>query len=390
MSRGRKLLFSAVTLAAFLVVVEGISQLVWVWLESRAFARTRRGGEAVLRNDAINFMKIAHGHFGYVLKPGFSRGPVVVNDQGFAQREPVSIERRRGTLRVVAMGESTTQGHDADTGNYPTYLRKVLKTHGRGFSDAEVINAGVAGWVSDQIALRAERELSAYDPDVVILYAGWNDFQSYDPFGPAPKESFFQAAYGARQITEEMALRSVELMSAAMSAVQARWILPRVSSAPRPQTVSVSETYRFFLASLDRIVEAYRSKEPGVKVAICTLVGRWPHGTQEEYRERANGRTWWMKQHDLTPIQATVALERFNDVIREYARGHGLILIDSAESFSSLDRGRLQWDFAHLSADGYELLAEVMYRGLVDAGAVRGERSGRLEVLAAKYAQSGR
>jgi lysophospholipase L1-like esterase len=386
MSHSKKLVFAAVTLTVFLLFVEGTSQVVWVWLESKAFARTKRGGEAVLRNDTINFMKIAHGHFGYVLKPGFSRGAVVVNDQGFAQREPVSILRTPGTLRVIAMGESTTQGHDVDTGNYPLYLRKLFKMHGRDFSDAEVINAGVAGWVSDQIALRAERELTGYEPDVVILYVGWNDFQSYDPFGPPPTESFFQSAYGGRQVADKTGLRAVELLTAAVSTARNRWVMPRVSSADQSQTVSIQETYRFYLANLNRIIAAYRSADARARIAVCTLIGRWPHGTMEEYAEKINGRTWWMKQHDLTAVQAAASLDRFNDLIREYARSQGLILIDSAESFSRLDRGRLQWDFAHMSADGYELLAEVLYRGLVDAGAVRGGRSGRLEALMAQYA----
>jgi lysophospholipase L1-like esterase len=385
MSLGKKSVFAVATLAAFLLFVEGISQVVWVWLESRAFARTRRGGEAVLRNDAINFMKVAHGDFGFVLKPGSSRGGLFVNDQGFAQRERVSKPRQPGTLRVVAMGESTTQGHDVDMGNYPVYLRKLLRAHGRGFSDAEVINAGVAAWVSDQVALRAERELAPYNPDVVILYVGWNDFQSYDPFGPPPTESFFQGTYGARLTIDRMGLRSVALLSAAVTAAHGRWIMPRVSTAALSQPASVRETYRFYLANLDRIIAAYRSTDPRVRIAICTLVGRWPHGTMEEYIQKMDGRTWWMKQHDLTPVQAAVSLARFNDLIREYARGHGVILIDLADSFASLDRGRLQWDFAHMNADGYELMAEVLYRGLVDAGAVQGERSGRLEALKAKY-----
>lgn len=122
-------------------------------------------------------------------------------------------------------------------------------------------------------------------------------------------------------------------------------------------------------------------------IAISTLVGRWPQGTREEYTEKANGRTWWMKQHDLLPTQAAASLDRFNDLVRDYARTHGLILIDAAEVFSVLDRARLQWDFAHMHAEGYELLAEVIYRRLQETAAVRGERSGRLEALMAKYAR---
>ena len=387
MTRGKKLVFATVTFVVVLVAVEAVAQVVWWWLESRAFARTTKRGEAILRNDAINFAKVADGHYGYVLRPGFARGGLVVNSQGFAQREPVAMERSPGTLRLIAMGESTTQGHDVDTGNYPAYLRKLLKVNGRGFSEVDVLNAGVPGWVSDQIALRAKRELAAYKPDIVVLYAGWNDFQSYDPYGPPPTESYFQTAYGARQISNRLGLRSIELLAAGASAARRQWMKPRISSAERPEPASAREIYRVFLANLDRIVAAYRSDDRRVIIAISTLVGRWPQGTREEYAEKANGRTWWMKQHDLLPTQAAASLDRFNDLVRDYARTHGLILIDAAEVFSVLDRARLQWDFAHMHAEGYELLAEVIYRRLQETAAVRGERSGRLEALMAKYAR---
>ena len=94
-----------------------------------------------------------------------------------------------------------------------------------------------------------------------------------------------------------------------------------------------------------------------------------------------------MKHHELPPTEAAAALDRFNDMVRQYAGNHGLLLIDAAEGFATLDRARLQWDFAHMHADGYELLAEIMYRKLLETGAVQGERSGRLKVLTAKYAR---
>jgi lysophospholipase L1-like esterase len=390
MSRGKKLLFAAVTVVIVLSVVEGGARIVWWWLESRALARTVERGEAVLRNDAINFMKIPDGRYGYMLRPGFSRGGAVVSDQGFAQRETVDRRRKAGSLRLIAMGESTTQGHDVDTGNYPVYLRRLVRNGARGFSETEVVNAGVAGWVSDQVALRAEWQMAEYKPDIVVLYLGWNDFQSYDPYGPKAPESYFNAVYGRSRVRNKLDLRSLELLSGLVSAARISRAKPSGAERERAGSVAPAEIYRFFVASLDRIAHAFRTSNPGVTIAICTLVGRWPQGTLEEYEEKANGRTWWMKHRGLTPVQAAAALGRFNDLLREYARDHGLVLIDVARTFDQLDRARLQWDFAHMHAEGYELLAEMIYRGLVQAGALPGERSSRLDVLAADYARRDR
>jgi lysophospholipase L1-like esterase len=127
-------------------------------------------------------------------------------------------------------------------------------------------------------------------------------------------------------------------------------------------------------------VGAYRQQDPGVRIAICTLVGRWPMAPPEDSSDPA-----WIKERRLSQTEAAGAVARFNDVIREYAQRHHLILIDAAAAFAPLDRRALMWDFAHMQAEGYELLALVMYDGLVRAGAVTGGPSPRAEVLMAKY-----
>ena len=84
-----------------------------------------------------------------------------------------------------------------------------------------------------------------------------------------------------------------------------------------------------------------------------------------------------------------MTLARFNDLIRDYAESRDLLLIDAAAAFSTLDRAMLQTDFAHLSAEGYELLAEVIYAGLRRGGYVRGETSPRFAELRDKYRAGG-
>ena len=282
MSRTRRLLMGIFTLGVFLVLVEGAAQLGWQLLEAYAFADRFEHGEKILRNDAINFMKQADGVYGYVLKPGFERGSVYTNENGFAQRDLIPLERVAGSLRLVALGESTTHGHHVDSGNYPAYLRRLLARYGSGYTRVEVLNAGVSGWVSGQIALRAERELAAYRPDVALLYVGWNDFQSYDPFEPPSKRAAFDRMYGSETFRAASGLKTIALLDAAKSAlvlrlpkVRARMLRGLHGSLPEDP----SQTYYFYLSNLDRIVDAFRAENPEVQIAISTLVGRWPHGT---------------------------------------------------------------------------------------------------------------
>jgi hypothetical protein len=158
MSVGRRLLFSLITLLVVLSVMEGAARVLWWSMEQRAFHNRKASGEVLLRNDAINFMKQADGTFGYVLIPGFSRGGVVINADGFAQRETVPLAKRAGVLRLAAMGESTTQGVDVDTENYPVHLRRRIERQQGGYAGVEMVNGGVAGWISDQVALWAQKK----------------------------------------------------------------------------------------------------------------------------------------------------------------------------------------------------------------------------------------
>jgi lysophospholipase L1-like esterase len=382
MTLGKRLVFAAVTVGLLLVGLEALGRLVWWRLEARALDRRAERGEIQLRNDAINFMKQADGLYGYVLRPGFERGGHVINAEGFAQRETVGVSRRPGALRIVAMGESTTQGHSTDVGNYPVYLKAALEQRAPGPAEVEMINAGVSGWTSDQLALRAEHQLRAYRPDIVVLYAGWNDFQSYDPYGPPPTRSYFEQVYGRLPPGDRLGLRSVQLLSAGYTSLSTRLagkMSARGAGGGGPAGPP-AEVYRFFRQSLDRIVRAYREQDPTVRIAICTLVGRWPMAPPED----PSGPTWF-KARGLSQTDAAGALARFNDLIREYARAHHLILIDTAATFVSLDRQALMWDFIHMHAEGYELLALVIYDGLVRAGAVAGAPSPRLDALITKY-----
>jgi lysophospholipase L1-like esterase len=383
----RRLVFGLVTALGLVALAEGAARVAWVGLRWAAFSWTLARGQEMLRNDAIQFMKEPHPEYGYVLRPGFARGAAVINAQGFAQRSDVARERRPGVLRVMALGESTTQGHHVDTGNYPVYLRALLE-RGRQGAAAEVINAGVAGWTSDQIALRVERELADYRPDVAVLYVGWNDFQSYDPYSPPPRRPSLQTAYStSRLLLEGSRLKSLALLSATWSALAGAAQASRVE--PMGDRFPPQATYRFYLANLDRIVAAFQRTSPHTRVVICTLAGRWPEGTRAQFDLR-EGHVWWMKSRDLGPEQAAEALARFNELIREHARERALLLVDVAHAFESLDRERLFWDFAHLHFEGYELLAELIYDGLRQGGLIQDAPSPRRDALLEKYRRPAR
>lgn len=387
MSLKKRTVFAVLSVVLVALCLEGVARVIWWRLATNAFELTKQRGLDLMQNSplaAIHFMMEPSGLYTYTLKPGFNLNGAVVNFQGFAQRETVPLERTPGVVRFVALGESTTQGHDVDKGCYPTYLRNLLQAQGSGYQGVEHINGGVAGWVSDQIALRVEHQIAAYQPDFAVLYCGWNDFISYDPCGYVTEASAFDISLGGSNFHTQAAsyFKSVALLSALY---QKKITKPRKERPiVKSQDTTPEELYKYYLKSLDRIIAALKQKNPQVRICICTLVGRWPYGTQADF-ETPTGSTWWMKCHKLSPTEAQEQLRRFNEMIRTYAVKNNLMLLDTAADYEELDRSRLQWDFAHMTFDGYELLAECMYDRLLEAAVIQGKKSARRDQLLVKY-----
>ncbi len=92
-----------------------------------------------------------------------------------------------------------------------------------------------------------------------------------------------------------------------------------------------------------------------------------------------------MRKHGLSRKDAAAMLERLNAVLRDYAASRGLILVDMAAAFGTLNRPRLMRDFAHMHDEGYELIAEIIFDHLRRRGLVEGMESSRLAALREKY-----
>jgi lysophospholipase L1-like esterase len=77
-------------------------------------------------------------------------------------------------VRILCVGDSHTYGAMvASDGAYPEQLERVLRRHG---IPAAAFNLGIPGQNSRQVRNRLPRQLEAYRPDVVMLWAGVNDY----------------------------------------------------------------------------------------------------------------------------------------------------------------------------------------------------------------------
>ncbi|MCZ7585547.1 MAG: GDSL-type esterase/lipase family protein [Deltaproteobacteria bacterium] len=103
-----------------------------------------------------------------------SRSTQAISSRGMRDDE-IPIEKADGEVRVLALGDSCTFGDGV--GNWETYSN-VLETLVRSAAPdrpVNVINAGVPGYTSYQVRTYLEQKLLSLEPDVVVVYVGFND-----------------------------------------------------------------------------------------------------------------------------------------------------------------------------------------------------------------------
>lgn len=102
--------------------------------------------------------------------------PIRINSLGF-RGDDFSPQKEANTFRVICMGESSTFGFfDRDQFTYPAILQELLRDPARGLSKhGEVINAGIPHIDSDNLIAMLREELIKYDPDLITIYAAYND-----------------------------------------------------------------------------------------------------------------------------------------------------------------------------------------------------------------------
>ena len=97
------------------------------------------------------------------------------NAQGFRNHADFSYAKPPGRIRVVALGDSHTQGYEcAQDQTYSAVIERYLRARGM---DAEVLNTGVSGFSTAEALLLLEREMVKYSPDFVVLGFFANDYE---------------------------------------------------------------------------------------------------------------------------------------------------------------------------------------------------------------------
>jgi lysophospholipase L1-like esterase len=305
---------------------------------------------------------------GYSLKPDYNVGGIRINALGFRGPE-VSATKGRGSVRIVAIGDSCTFGLAGEACPYPAQLQKLMREHGGGAAP-EVINAGVEGYSSEYGLRLLESRISTLLPDIVTIYIGWNDLYTTDPHqrhAPEPAADGLSGPQGPPDArltaTLRRALDHLYLVQHLRRTIYLE--LPRLRGKVQgEQRVEGHEIHPAmtdaYAARLTQIVRTARAMDarPVVMTLPTILSGQMSDGALAlvHYPGWAEGD----HRYFLRVVNA------FNEAIRTVARDEGAVLIDNALFVDRMGREgeALFFDTLHMYCRGYELLAQNIYREL--------------------------
>ena len=189
LSARKQILFSFVIVVGFFLAFELVARVGAYFLYNRSpyflfygfsswMADAGEEGHTIARSGYFKFPpnRVLH-QYGMFNEPT----PIRINSLGFRGSD-FSPAKAAGTTRIICLGESSTFGFfDRDSFTYPALLQRVFPDH-RGDDSArvEVINAGIPQANSDNIRAMLKGEILGYDPDVITVYAAYNDVTPMD------------------------------------------------------------------------------------------------------------------------------------------------------------------------------------------------------------------
>jgi len=211
---GKKALFAVLATLVFFGLAEFGFRLVTALTSDRLVGMIDNYQSRYYRRVNQELAYRPHPYFGYVRR---DKGPTDgINRLGFWGEE-WERQKPEGTLRVVALGGSTTAGPTA----WPYQLGSVL-TSRLGGRDVEVHNLGIGGWTSAEALVAFAMVGLSYDPDIVVIHCVNNDMEPMRALKPEVDYSHYRRAMNVVQTDAGLATFKQDFGDVA-DAIAARW-----------------------------------------------------------------------------------------------------------------------------------------------------------------------
>jgi lysophospholipase L1-like esterase len=273
-----------------------------------------------------------------------------INSRGFLGSE-FDHQKPPGVYRIFAVGDSCTFGAGFWRETYPAILEQILSTTA-GAGRFEVINAGIEGYNSEFALDRIRTELLAYQPDMIILYIGWNDLMKIDPRNAVATDRYASLA----QVLERSYLAKAYAKTL-FYYIRPMMAKPKVGPDPNADRQLQGFVPSRYRTNLEATMELLR--ERGVALVLVTLPTVVTADMTDEELQQAH--VFFPYYPAGYGVHAFLTLHAaYNDVVRKTAHKYGAPLVDLEAAVDRPARHELFWDTMHPSVKGHRLIAEAI------------------------------
>lgn len=258
-----------------------------------------------------------------------------VNSLGFTGRE-VQVPKPENTFRILFLGDSCTQQ------GYPSSVELILNARAEPPLHFECVNLALAGYTSHQGRVLAEMYVPSFDPDLVVVYFGWNDHwrargavDSQKQVAPAPSSSgqWFAAAGKNLRLVQ-----GVQALAARSRGSNGSELLDSVRVPP--------DQYRINLQAIESICG-----QNGAPLLFLTAPSSF---------HRFGVKRFLIEWGLVADEQSAIDLhQEYNRIVREVAVASGTLLLDLDSEFeprADLEQVMMR-DGIHFTPDGLSVVA---------------------------------
>jgi lysophospholipase L1-like esterase len=361
-----------------LLVLAGVAGVVELVLQVRA---ARDVDREVRRHPPHPFLQVL---------PGYA---VAVNPSGFRGR-PIQTQKPAGAFRIIALGGSTTLGvANREDETYPYYLGALLRAR---YPDSviEVENAGGAWYSTAHILVNYELRVRPYEPDLVVVFEAINDlYRSFSPpwfaVGPfRPDYSHYIGPY-SRFLGPE-----VDDVAPSLRPLGSDWLLWRTLARafggdPSPFDYHPTNVAKITATLREREVRDFKSLPSfhryyerlvrniladGHRVVIGSQPFLYRPDLPPEERALIRYPQIFCAENGTYPTLASMeaGMRRFNAEAHAVADAAHVPFLDFEAAVPKTDR--YFSDDVHLTAAGNQILAKMVFDGIVAAHLIDGGR----------------
>ena len=366
LDRAKGILVTTLVLIVVLVGLEGFQRVkdYLKWRKNNrnpySYIQETRSGFPV-NDKGGSIVLVSHPHLIYGLKEGQQTPEVTINAQGF--RGGDWAQKDSSSCRIIVLGGSAAFGMGAsrDDKVFLNLLQRRLNASME--TRVEVYNAGVPGYGSKQELILLATSLLDYDPDMILIFDGWNDFYFSGLRPPAVQEALSPSFFELDEIIGRNTQRwlNVFRLSAFFRWAERNIWIPHEGGRTR-RFDRFSDNLEVYLPdyrkNLERIVRLARAYGADVVIVsqpeLFHREGEIPEAEQE-VRLRYN-----RKQHQGYEEFSRTQYPAFIEAARQVAVAEDVPSLDATAAFDEFD-GVAFMDFVHFTDEGNQLLAQYLF-----------------------------